>query len=76
MFQNYTLKAKKILSMDTLSSVWYSTVPKRWLGKRGHIYSSALHSCPSLWRYSSEAEITAFMKLDIIYLLVLLQFIY
>lgn len=33
MFQNYTWKAQKILSMDTLSSVWHSTVPKRWLGK-------------------------------------------
>lgn len=33
MFQNDALKAQKIPSLDTLSSVWHGTVPKRWLEK-------------------------------------------
>lgn len=75
MFQNYTLKAKKFFQWTHFPVSDTALFLRDGQENGRYIYSSALRSCPSLWRYSSEAEITAFMKLDIIYLLVLLQFI-
>lgn len=50
MFQNDALKAQKILSLDTLSSVCHGTVPKRWLGKWEAHSEPAIHALRFNWR--------------------------